>query len=40
MKMFLQEKESYLKVSVLASQNLNYLFAINDLLWTDYFELF
>ena len=37
--MFLQEKESYLKVSVLASQNLNYLFAINELLWTDYFQL-
>ena len=28
--MFLQEKESYVEASVLASQNLNYLFVINE----------
>lgn len=39
MKMFLYEKEVYLEASVLASQNLNHLFIINKLFWTNYFEL-
>lgn len=40
MKMFLYEKEVYPEASVLASQNLNHLFIINKLFWTNYFELF